>query len=656
MTTYDPGLFADLGAMAAQMVGAIRIELATVRQEKEWAEAIEGTEVSDGALLWREPGAHHYRFRCELSVRIPGDTQVQVHTGAESVSADVLNHDPEMGIIELVLQSYQGQRVERATLSFDPSFLLGRLADRVEQVAADPGGFHHERIEAFLLGTARPRPAGRPNIPGLNPSQDTALGHALENVVSYVWGPPGTGKTRTLAHLVHELVARGERVLLTAHTNVATDNALLKVLEVGPLGEDEVVRVGFHGEELRKHGVGTDDLAHRLTLRQDPALAAEVEAFCTELEARLALARETINRPDRPFARRLRGAMARLKRCSLPDDETLQQRAAALHARLDVVVGEGIRGASVVATTLTRTYTSPLLRGLRADAVIIDEASVAALPQCLCAAACSTRRVVAFGDFMQLPTIVQSTHPQCLIWLGRNVFEHAHLADPAIEHPLRPMLVEQYRMHPQIAELVSRRFYHGKMRDAAEVTARSDPGPAVLLVDTSQAGARAFRTGQSSKKNPRHGEVVAALLDACTCASVAVITPYRGQVQELRSALRRRHGGRLGRGEIEVFTIHRFQGRDKELVVLDLADAPPLDAGFLNASRHRHLPNLINVALSRAKRRLVVVAHVSHLRATLTDRGLVPQILTQIRLGGGIERSFDHPDDYQDIDAFMRGV
>jgi len=57
-------------------------------------------------------------------------------------------------------------------------------------------------------------------------------------------GPPGTGKTTTIAVAVCELVKKGFRVLITSHTNVAIDNALERIIEVCPECRDYIVRLG----------------------------------------------------------------------------------------------------------------------------------------------------------------------------------------------------------------------------------------------------------------------------------------------------------------------------------------------------------------------------------------------------------------------------
>jgi hypothetical protein len=68
---------------------------------------------------------------------------------------------------------------------------------------------------------------------GFNPSQAAAVARALDGDVTYVWGPPGTGKTRTLARLVAEWIRRGRRVAVLAPTNVAADTLGRALLEDG---------------------------------------------------------------------------------------------------------------------------------------------------------------------------------------------------------------------------------------------------------------------------------------------------------------------------------------------------------------------------------------------------------------------------------------
>ncbi|MFB6121237.1 MAG: AAA domain-containing protein [Halobacteriaceae archaeon] len=100
-----------------------------------------------------------------------------------------------------------------------------------------------------------------------NPAQDEAVRQALAaEDYSLVHGPPGTGKTYTIARIVRELVARGDRVLLAAFTNRAVDNALDALRGQG---YDDFVRVGTDT------GVRPDMQSSRLDAQGDPGEQAE---------------------------------------------------------------------------------------------------------------------------------------------------------------------------------------------------------------------------------------------------------------------------------------------------------------------------------------------------------------------------------------------
>ena len=103
-----------------------------------------------------------------------------------------------------------------------------------------------------------------------NPAQDEAVRTGVgANDFALVHGPPGTGKTYTLARLVSELVDRGNRVLVSAFTNRAVDNAL-EALE--DQGITDMVRVGTES------GVREDMQEYRLEQAGKPdAVAGKLE-------------------------------------------------------------------------------------------------------------------------------------------------------------------------------------------------------------------------------------------------------------------------------------------------------------------------------------------------------------------------------------------
>ena len=93
----------------------------------------------------------------------------------------------------------------------------------------------------------------------LNSRQSEAVDCALKNPVTYVWGPPGTGKTQAIASMIDSYIKNGLSVLLLSHTNIATDGALYRTAEHFKKGNDpnladgRLIRVGnIQHQQLRE--------------------------------------------------------------------------------------------------------------------------------------------------------------------------------------------------------------------------------------------------------------------------------------------------------------------------------------------------------------------------------------------------------------------
>jgi superfamily I DNA and/or RNA helicase len=135
---------------------------------------------------------------------------------------------------------------------------------------------------------------------------------------------------------------------------------------------------------------------------------------------------------------------------------------------------------------------------------------------------------------------------------------------------------------------------------------------------------------------------------------VGVIAPYRAQARALRDALRERCRARVDDGSIQVSTVHRFQGEERDLIVFDTTDAPGKSGRFLSDLRNPSAANLINVAISRARHALIVVGDVPHLRRVLgEDSSLLRVIRALLRTREEVDVS--SADDLARLDAFLRG-
>ena len=490
----------------------------------------------------------------------------------------------------------------------------------------------------------------------LNDSQRAAVQLCAESNLAFVWGPPGTGKTVTLVHVLEELLARGERILLASTTNAAIDQILAKLSTRPWFAPGTFVRLGrsdaeTYGAELgdivrERRGAGRDELARLRTRIGDveqqsryakslvaeltPALTTQQSLF-TETPrglrpaalSRVFTAADSIARLDaRGQLRVLEQRIARLDRVR----ELARARVAARTAEDRDLEARVVADARVILCTLTNTYLSPLLKGQRFGVLIAEEAGMATLPSLFYAATRCDRAAIMVGDPRQLPPIVQSSDDRVRRAIGRNIFDVA-IADP--EHSeVVAMLDVQYRMHPAIGALVGSLFYSGRLVHGAAstgaITERPPfPGAAVTIVDTVSTCERSAKG--SSRINPRSAERTAELaLDAVRggSTSIAVITPYAAQASEIRRLL----AARGISDTVECSTIHRFQGRECDVVILDLVDASPMRPSALLGDA----PNLLNVSISRARGKLVIVADVAYFEAAAPD-GLVA---TMLRMAG----------------------
>jgi len=292
-----------------------------------------------------------------------------------------------------------------------------------------------------------------------------------------------------------------------------------------------------------------------------------------------------------------------------------------------------------VMCTLTNAYLLPLRKSQLFDVFVAEEASMAALPALFYAACLCREKAIMVGDPRQLPPIVHSRDELVQRAIGRSVFE-VTIPDPT-RSDVVAMLDVQYRMHAAIGALVGRLFYDGRLVHGADV-ARNDAiaarapyrGLPLIVLDTDARTTCQRAAKGSSRVNAVSAEVTAGLaFEAVTdgAASVAVITPYAAQAREIRRGL----AARRIAGAVECSTIHRFQGRECDVVIIDLVDAAPMRPGLLlsGSGSQADACNLLNVSLSRARGKLIIVADVGYFEDHAPG-GIVTTILRDASRGG----------------------
>ncbi len=586
-----------------------------------------------GRMMGRANAAYLWSFEADgLAQLQPETTGALTVETPEAVTATVV----AMGDFDLVLAINDdiGPTVNAATFVAQPLFILEalrtRLAQGTEQLMhADMVAalLDLEPLENVLLPSAsEPRPSDEddqlddeyepdeePDL-GLSAEQLAAAEHAMQDGLRFVWGPPGTGKTSTLAATVRTMAEFGRRVLVVAHSNAAVDVAMVRIAEMMKddplLDEGRILRVGT--PQLPEARQLAAILPAEVLSAQSPELAIQRR----ELEAE---------------RRRLSGAMRQRDEAPAPDLAAQLARVRAAMAELDkrAVAGQRqlIADAMVVGCTLSKLVVDQSLWDLPRDAVVLDEASMASLPFVFALALGGPRTLACFGDFRQLPPVAISHDVNARHWLGRDVFMAAGVVDRIERSEVDPrlaMLRTQYRMGEVIAGAVSEVAYYGRLATHIDAKQRADrlalnepvSGTEALIVDISALGSVCTHDAAEhsySRFNPTSAGVVTVLaqqLAANPDLTVGVITPYRAQAQLLHAALR-------AMPNITAATVHRFQGSECDAVLVDLVDAAPMNGpSQLTGADHDVALRLLNVGISRARGKLLVVVDLEFLTTT----------------------------------------
>jgi ATP-dependent RNA/DNA helicase IGHMBP2 len=420
----------------------------------------------------------------------------------------------------------------------------------------------------------------------LNPSQREAIEFALSTKdFAIIHGPPGTGKTTTVAELIRQAVERGDKVLATAPSNLAVDNLLERLLRVGV----RAVRLGHPARvlpELREH---TLDL-----LVENPPDLKVARKLIKE-------ARVLRNQADRfTRAKPLPGAKYEMRqeaRELIADARRIEEQ----------VITELLDGAQALCVTLTG-IDHEVIGPRQFNLAVVDEACQSTEPACWIPLLRSQRLILA-GDHCQLPPTVISTEATKE---GFGVSLQERLIKRYGEKAISRRLTVQYRMHATIMQFSSQEFYNCELTapddvaahllcDLPDVTRSPLAETPVDFIDTAGASyVEELEPDGESRRNPEEARLVvrkvtALLMAGLKVEQIAVISPYAAQVRLLRELL-------SGLDGVEVDTVDGFQGREQEAVIISLVRSNNTgEIGFLGDTRR------MNVALTRARRKLIVI-------------------------------------------------
>ena len=245
--------------LIAQFQKAIEQEIETISKgTKE-----QSIKLTMGELVASSSDYFVYRFLLEKSISLPDDAPLDVLVTGSKYNGHIVSFDAEG--INIGLDVNLGETIQSAKIFIQYSKLLEILHGRFESVKS--GNFNLNSVGCLkLFGSQDTALLSEPIQKHIdlskyshppNDDQKKAIAKILSQEVTFVWGPPGTGKTRVLSIILDQFVQANKKVLLVSHTNLAVDEILLKYLD-NPESNEHVKagRIIRHGTPAKKdHGL-----------------------------------------------------------------------------------------------------------------------------------------------------------------------------------------------------------------------------------------------------------------------------------------------------------------------------------------------------------------------------------------------------------------
>ncbi|MDM3562520.1 AAA domain-containing protein [Proteus vulgaris] len=391
--------------------------------------------------------------------------------------------------------------------------------------------------------------------------------------------------------------------------------------QINDLNDDKDIK------ELKEISVKLD-LSIRSKLSVEYGISLDVEANVSEAKELLLskLCREYGVRPDE--ARRVK-ALAKISR-------DMQNALSGERVNLDEFYA---RSRQLVAGTCVGIGQNHIgIQDNIYDWVIIDEAARSIASE-LAIAMQSARRILLVGDHLQLPPLYSDAHKAALARkLGINSLrteidevlqsDFARAFNSAYGEQASAALLTQYRMAAPIGDLVSETFYDGKLRNGNRVIPevyQNTPRALrsmVTWLDTSSLGQRAHHLedrGTSIYNRCEADQIISVLkqvsdnadfvaelskLTSKDEAAIGVICMYAEQKRLLRQKFNQEIWSDGFKDIVKIDTVDSYQGKENRIIILSLTRSDKQHSpGFLRA------PNRINVAMSRAMDRLLIVGN-----------------------------------------------
>lgn len=597
----------DEGCTPEEIVQDVLKVLNAEIEEQKKKDKIEHFKGSDLALMRQQGKSYIYEVKLTLSdgqePHFHDSIPFILEAYGQDYICEAVEFDYESGKLFFTTNRWIGS-ASYCTIHMDSSFVLEGLKKRLIEI--EEYGVDDELPFTKLLfdETEELKDVPHQAVPSkikysLDESQKKAFDAALDKDITFIWGPPGTGKSYTLAAIIYALYELGEdRTAVCCLSNVAVDQLLCKVLDI--IEENKIKlkpgNIYRAGRTIDRRVITTDYLFPN-------------DEITDGLRSKIKQNFERIQRlKDRK--REMSEESIALKAENKDLREELKNRTEFL-----------VKSSRVVFSTISNFTLSTNLFESEFDDLIVDEASMLALPSLIALGHKISKRLIMVGDFQQLSPIAIIPKQE----LRDSVFEMAGINIKSTSHPALHQLLNQRRSNEKIVDVINGVFYNGKLipkikGESNVINSAPYEGKVIALLKVRDGAVRFTRGG--TRQNKAFAESIIQLLDKfkedkSADYSIGIITPYKGQVALIKALKYERKYPESFEKRITVGTIHTFQGSECDVIIYDMVDCSRLESGKPSRIGKLYAGNdgerLINVAISRARHKLIVVCDPDYL-------------------------------------------
>ncbi len=553
--------------------------------------------IVNGVKINKDKGFFTYTFEMETELHLPDDAPIVIDTSAGYRAIGSVLHCDDFQIMLLIDRDIN-DKVLSAYLMVEPWKLLESLNNKMTSLNPNINKLAVKLIEDGPgLGSTQ-------DISAVPTGQESVDKQLKNNDIVTVWGPPGTGKTYTMARIATKYLKAGKSVLIVSHSNVSVDGVIKSVVLMiqqyesdmnGYLEAGKVLRFGYvRDEELSKHPYAT---SFNYALGRCPGLAKDLEVLSKK-----------------------RDELKAKNQTKTPEYDDIEKRIKKVRDDIRKEERRYVEKAQLIGTTISRATIDPMFEERQFDLVMFDEVSMAYVPQVIVAASLAKEKFMCVGDFRQLSPIAQNPASKQILQV--DIFSYLKIVDGRGNmywHPWLVMLNEQRRMHPAISEFPNKYVYRNLLKDHPSLEKNRDDiitseplsGDALNLINMSGTYCAAAKDSNNSRFN-----ILSAIVSFATAVkaeqnginTIGIITPYAAQTRLIRAMLHDYYD--QGTTVISCATVHQFQGSESDELIFDVVESYPGNkVGFLMGKVPNEILRLINVAITRARGKVITVAN-----------------------------------------------